>query len=1033
MRNDYIISTFDLSKGSNSTILFTVRSPSIGHLGRDCAMAKKKRHQRKSRSVSSSCPDVTEPGVNVVSGAVGGSSSGDFTTDNDAAAADNHNENQEDNSPLDVDDIKETNELSENTSGVLDSRSGSPEEGPIGESTTVDEAVQNIATTEAEKDLENVGPDAEVSVDQTYDGQGSELEETETEQLKPSIPGTDAETIITPIITDPIINTNATELITSEEVAVEAVANGEETSRIVDRELAATTTEQESSSSVPTEPQPADPKDISADPSNDAGPEVTGQDHIDRPQTLESLPLVNEPSVTETSPIPVTPIASITHITPLQLKSITKGPYAILKLISSLDLNDENIPNSASSYPTYVENYQDSIYIGTSIGEILHYHRDSSNSSDSYILKSRHFFHQTRRFPIKKILTLTSISKALILSGNLTSCFNLSNLEPSGIGRIKDVNDISLDFDNTAKNDSTGVHCVVFTIKQIRIINVTKDSLRLVKDISYSGIVKGLRRGKFSVVSNSEVYDLIDLENFGKIPLFPVSTTAATDTSDESSKLKPFILPIDKDEFLLTCGTLPEEPSMGIVIDTNGNVSKGTFAFDTYPRSIDVDHTEGDSIIAGFEHGIKVYSLENQAEEQSIEFEEMASDNRLLLNVGKFNESLEVKDDELVEIVKLVPLVKSDLEQYDGDDEKIKVRLDAENAFARSISKVKIKMFYINGNGVSVLKPISKLAKLNGIKDSKLLLKEFNSIQMINNSNELNFVELEYLNLLITITGLENDQFDESVWESLINGTIDPRIFCYIMGHEIFGDDIWLFNGISQRLESFKNKRIKSSQLKLFFEKFLDDWILKKSKTVVNEDDVKELNTLKTLEIIRLKILISENDQSKLSEFINSSDVSNYQESSSLLTSSPLSVANMHIKKHEYKEAIDLFKTIHDGLNNSSQQTEILVTMVDLVYSCYSEINDVEYLYNLGIWLVNKNSQIGLNFLQHKEINPNGFKTDEFQIIISKIDENSIKFSYLENLLIKLNTEKMKVNLVKNLKRWELKKLDSRLKKYKRR
>lgn len=689
----------------------------------------------------------------------------------------------------------------------------------------------------------------------------------------------------------------------------------------------------------------------------------------------------------------------------LIFKSISKGPYSISEFIPLIELYDEKIPETKNSYPTIIENFEDNIYIGTSIGEILHYKLISNHLK----LISRKFFHQLRRFKVTKILILKSISKILILSGNLLTCFNF-DLEHSNIGRIKDVNDISLDYDNIAKNDSNGVHCVIFSVKQIRIINVTKESLRLVKDISYAGIKKGLRRGKFATVTNGEFYDLIDLDSFSKIPLFPISTTSSND-------LIPFILPIGSNEFLLTCGTLPNEPAMGIIINNNGDVSRGTLSFDSYPTSIEVDKDENDLIIVSFKNYIKIYSIETQEELQKIEYEEI-SQLENLLSIGDLNEFIHVEDYELVELIKLVPLISND-----ENNEEIITRLNFEISFSKKISKTNSKLFILNNLKINLLKPISKLIKLNNLKDSKILLKNFNEIQLINNSNELNFIELEYLNLLIVINGLDSDNDNELIWESLINGTIDPRIFCYLMNFKIFGDDIWVFNGIFIKFEIFRNKKIKTTKINNFFNKFLNHWIkIKQSNN--KELNEKDFNVLKTLELTKLNILTKENDFDKISEFINSSNISNYEESSEFLVRNPLSIANIHIKNSEFKQAIELYKNYYDEINLENKKKEILLQISELIYNNFDDFND-DYVNDLGVWLINKNSEIGLNFLQRKKLT-----NFEFELIINKIDDDSIKFKYIKNLLVNLNNEKLKLNLIKNLKKSELKRFNSNLKSY---
>ncbi|KAI5299834.1 hypothetical protein KEM55_001482 [Ascosphaera atra] len=61
-----------------------------------------------------------------------------------------------------------------------------------------------------------------------------------------------------------------------------------------------------------------------------------------------------------------------------------------------------------------------------------------------------------------------------------------------------------------------------------------------------------------------------------------------------AARLKPHIVSPAPSEFLLLTGTEPDEPGVGMFVNVDGEVVRGTLEFDTYPESIVVDdHTEG--------------------------------------------------------------------------------------------------------------------------------------------------------------------------------------------------------------------------------------------------------------------------------------------------------------------------------------------------------------------------------------------------------------------------------------------------------
>ncbi|KAL8936192.1 MAG: hypothetical protein Q9216_005059 [Gyalolechia sp. 2 TL-2023] len=65
-----------------------------------------------------------------------------------------------------------------------------------------------------------------------------------------------------------------------------------------------------------------------------------------------------------------------------------------------------------------------------------------------------------------------------------------------------------------------------------------------------------------------------------------------------STKLTPHICSPTANEFLLTTGTSPDEPGVGIFVNLDGDVVRGTLAFDRYPTSLIVDGSDRDSALA---------------------------------------------------------------------------------------------------------------------------------------------------------------------------------------------------------------------------------------------------------------------------------------------------------------------------------------------------------------------------------------------------------------------------------------------------
>lgn len=70
------------------------------------------------------------------------------------------------------------------------------------------------------------------------------------------------------------------------------------------------------------------------------------------------------------------------------------------------------------------------------------------------------------------------------------------------------------------------------------------------------------------------------ISSLKKLPLLP---------SHYSKNLQPHICSPSASEFLLTTGTTPAEPGVGIFVNTDGDVVRGTLEFSSYPSSVVVD------------------------------------------------------------------------------------------------------------------------------------------------------------------------------------------------------------------------------------------------------------------------------------------------------------------------------------------------------------------------------------------------------------------------------------------------------------
>lgn len=253
--------------------------------------------------------------------------------------------------------------------------------------------------------------------------------------------------------------------------------------------------------------------------------------------------------------------------------------------ISSLQNENETI--------TFIASYQANIYVGTSLGRILHYHH--FDDASDYILISQLQISEDK--PIKKILILPHIERALVLCGAIVSVFIIPEFSPSHIGKLKSIIDLlHLSYkENRTKQNPINQRIIALTAGKIRIIQISQDLIKLLKDINYEN---ALRCETFHfpttpncdsliVVANEKNYDIIDLKQTGKVPLFEYNAQA-----ENESRVIPQMVPffsLDKgndEEFLLTIKS-DETTSMSMFINSSGDVTRGTLLWvnEGYPSN----------------------------------------------------------------------------------------------------------------------------------------------------------------------------------------------------------------------------------------------------------------------------------------------------------------------------------------------------------------------------------------------------------------------------------------------------------------
>lgn len=237
---------------------------------------------------------------------------------------------------------------------------------------------------------------------------------------------------------------------------------------------------------------------------------------------------------------------------------------------------------------SYVSVYESNVYIGTSFGQLLHFH--SFEDSPQFILISQ---QRVRNSPIVKIVVLQSSERVVVLCGGVLNLYSLPELSPLQSGKLNNVLDV-LPF----KSD-----LLVITHEKIRIIRFIDTEVKLLKLIIMQS-KRAVFHGKCLISANDTQYQLI--KDSDTVPLFDYTQSEATETD-----VTPFIVPFkdkNKNEILLTIRS-DESTTMGMFINDLGEPTRGTILWDQgYPQSLAVS---GLYVLGIFEDKLIISSIED--------------------------------------------------------------------------------------------------------------------------------------------------------------------------------------------------------------------------------------------------------------------------------------------------------------------------------------------------------------------------------------------------------------------------------------
>jgi vacuolar protein sorting-associated protein 3 len=347
--------------------------------------------------------------------------------------------------------------------------------------------------------------------------------------------------------------------------------------------------------------------------------------------------------------------------------------------------------------------------------------------------------------------------------------------------------------------------------------------------------------------SSSNRHSSQDLEQ-GVLSPTPAQVTPGSDPQSQEAILPPHILSVTPSEFLLTTGTTADEPGVGMFVNMEGDVVRGTIEFQSYPESVVLDRHVGanDPSHSGEEIAGSLCALlpvkENARSRKVIQIlplaaglaESARSGHCVSLPEESSHAGLQCTTSGMSQtfhaVAQLLRLVRVHLKIDSGSaqSEDYMLELDAkrnreEAVFAQSLGKTECQVVVWSGNDVYclsanpvILQMENRLETLESLGDMDSVIQIFTDLRQKEAQTETDFLSFNYIrqraSLKVFMALLSSDLSRatvatmKTVESLLVESNLDPRVvmlFFPIMEQEVLQGPlgIWLPGGLARSLE----------------------------------------------------------------------------------------------------------------------------------------------------------------------------------------------------------------------------------------
>ncbi|KAG1464110.1 hypothetical protein G6F46_003095 [Rhizopus delemar] len=710
------------------------------------------------------------------------------------------------------------------------------------------------------------------------------------------------------------------------------------------------------------------------------------------PYTLQTI-LAPPPSTQKEEPVP-TPNTSTSFFSRKTSSPPNEAASPILRFTNT----------TATPRIDSVGAWENDLYCGTSEGLLLHYslqdHYDNSSTEKTLTTRLENTINLGYgKKSVERILLMPQVSKAIVLCAEE--------------GRIGE--------------DGT-VELVVVKKRAIQIYKIG-ESMHIKRELPLTdGAITLTRYGHILFLADHQTYKLINLHQSSVTPLMPTpQIPSASSTLLLGSQLiaRPLVAVVKKGEFLMVSGgSASGNQAIGICVNSNGDGSRGTLQWSSYPKSICVEFPYVVALLSN--HTIEIHNILDQALLQRIPIDPIIEARGLA-----FGHGIKVWMDALAKALKRSPW------RQQLTDPEIEVQLQREVIKYSTIAS-RILVYGKESVMAQVTTPLT--IQVDGLLENSLVEEAMQLAEQARNTmseddNDTVYAERlkSELNYTFQKSGLlllKETLFDDA-FSLLSKGNMDPRVVVQLF--EGLMQDCWidspppilLFDNIQRLIRELGDlKKIVSDSLKGSQEEessssssdmrrvLLTNAREALSKYLIAEREKRlirlgQKDTLcEVIDTCLLKVYMSQKDDASIYRLLQQPNDCNVEDCSKVLYKSKkyYALSIMYESKHMYEKTLDLWTDIYSGKLVDNEFKDGLARIKRLLLQ---DINlhdlPLSVIMHYAWWLTQQSPTDGIEVFirspKAKDMDP-----DE---VLEKLEglNNQVVQTYLDYLVTKLKSQ----------------------------